>query len=61
MAWSRAHYDDLRQEIRPGDLIAIGGKGGFAGVIKWATELLDRRINPVRAFFGIKTRRREVP
>ena len=37
MVWSRANYDDVRQEIRPGDVIAFGGKGGFAGVIKWAT------------------------
>jgi hypothetical protein len=37
MTWSRANYDDVRQEIRPGDVIAFGGRGGFAGVIKWAT------------------------
>ena len=37
MPWARARYDDVRQEIRPGDVIAFGGKGGFAGVIKWAT------------------------
>jgi hypothetical protein len=23
--------------MRPGDVITFGGKGGFAGVIKWAT------------------------
>jgi hypothetical protein len=37
MVWSRATYDEIKQEIRPGDVIAFGGKGGFAGVIKWAT------------------------
>lgn len=37
MTWSRATYDEIRHEIRPGDVIAFGGKGGFAGVIKWAT------------------------
>ena len=37
MPWARARYDDIKQEIRPGDVIAFGGKGGFAGVIKWAT------------------------
>ena len=37
MVWSRATYDEVKQEIRPGDVIAFGGKGGFAGVIKWAT------------------------
>ena len=37
MSWSRATYDKIKQEIRAGDVIAFGGKGGFAGVIKWAT------------------------
>jgi hypothetical protein len=37
MAWSWATYDEIKHEIRPGDVIAFGGKGGFAGVIKWAT------------------------
>jgi hypothetical protein len=37
MVWSRATYEEIKQEIRPGDVIAFGGKGGFAGVIKWAT------------------------
>ena len=37
MTWSRATYDEIHREIRPGDVIAFGGKGGFAGVIKWAT------------------------
>ncbi|MFC2046029.1 hypothetical protein ACFLTC_00715 [Chloroflexota bacterium] len=37
MPWARARYDDVRPEIKPGDVIAFGGKGGFTGVIKWAT------------------------
>jgi hypothetical protein len=37
MPWARAEYGDVRQQIKPGDVIAFGGKGGFAGVIKWAT------------------------
>ena len=37
MAWSWATYEEIKREIRPGDVIAFGGKGGFAGVIKWAT------------------------
>jgi hypothetical protein len=37
MPWARARLADVRQEIKPGDVIAFGGKGGFAGVIKWAT------------------------
>jgi hypothetical protein len=37
MVWSGATYDEVKQEIRPGDVIAFGGRGGFAGVIKWAT------------------------
>jgi cell wall-associated NlpC family hydrolase len=37
MTWTRARFDDIWQEIQPGDVIAFGGTGGFAGVIKWAT------------------------
>ena len=37
MSWSRATYGEIKREIEPGDVIAFGGKGGFAGVIKWAT------------------------
>jgi hypothetical protein len=37
MVWSRSSYDEIKREILPGDVIAFGGKGGFAGVIKWAT------------------------
>ena len=37
MSWSRATHGEIKREIKPGDVIAFGGKGGFAGVIKWAT------------------------
>jgi hypothetical protein len=37
MTWSRADFYAVQQEVQPGDVIAFGGKGGFAGVIKWAT------------------------
>lgn len=37
MTWAKASYDDVQHEMRPGDVIAFGGRGGFAGVIKWAT------------------------
>lgn len=37
MAWTKADYDSVQQEMQPGDVIAFGGIGGFAGVIKWAT------------------------
>jgi hypothetical protein len=37
MPWARARYDDVTQEMMPGDVIAFGGKGTFSGVIKWAT------------------------
>jgi hypothetical protein len=37
MPWARARFADVREEIKPGDVIAFGGKGGLARVIKWAT------------------------
>ncbi len=37
MTWSRARYEDVWQQMQPGDVIAFGGRGGFAGIIKWAT------------------------
>jgi len=37
MPWVGASHDIVKHEIKPGDVIAFGGKGGFAGVIKWAT------------------------
>jgi hypothetical protein len=37
MTWARAEFDDVQHEIQPGDVIAFGGHGGFADVIKWAT------------------------
>jgi hypothetical protein len=35
MAWVRAKYENVREEIKPGDVIAFGGKRGFFGHIKW--------------------------
>ena len=37
MTWAMVSYDDVQHEMRPGDVIALGERGGFAGVIKWAT------------------------
>ena len=31
------HYDDIRDIILPGDVLAFSGKGKFSDLIKWAT------------------------
>ena len=31
-------YDEVRNKMRPGDVIAFGGKGHFSEIIKWATR-----------------------
>jgi len=31
-------YDEVRDKMRPGDVIAFGGKGHFSEIIKWATR-----------------------
>jgi len=38
MGWKRAKYDDVRSKMKPGDVIAFGGKGNFSELIKWATR-----------------------
>ena len=37
MAMERKVYGDVRPLMKPGDVIAFGGKGHFSQVIKWAT------------------------
>jgi len=37
MTWARAKYEDVRIDLKPGDVIAFGGHGGFSGIIKWWT------------------------
>ena len=31
-------YWQIRKEVKPGDIIAFGGKGNFSELIKWATR-----------------------
>lgn len=31
-------YEEVRDEMQPGDIIAFGGKGHFSDIIKWATR-----------------------
>jgi hypothetical protein len=34
----RKDYWQIRKEVKPGDIIAFGGKGNFSELIKWATR-----------------------
>ncbi len=38
MAWKKATYTDVRPKMKPGDIIAFGGKGNFSEIIKMATR-----------------------
>ncbi len=38
MAWKKATYSQERSKMKPGDVIAFGGKGNFSEIIKWATR-----------------------
>ena len=38
MAWRRAEYKIVRKQMKPGDVIAFGGKGHFSEIIKWTTR-----------------------
>jgi hypothetical protein len=38
MAISTLSYDDARPRMKPGDVIAFGGKGNFSEIIKFATR-----------------------
>ena len=38
MARKKESYSNVRQHMRPGDVIAFGGKGNFSQIIKWATR-----------------------
>lgn len=37
MGWNQADYEDVRDRMRPGDVIAFSGKGDLSEIIKWAT------------------------
>jgi len=38
MSWQKANYTQIRSKMKPGDVIAFGGKGHFSEIIKWATR-----------------------
>jgi hypothetical protein len=38
MGWQKASYAQVRKKMKPGDVIAFGGKGNFSEIIKWATR-----------------------
>lgn len=37
MSWKSAEYETVRDQMKPGDIIAFSGKGQFSEIIKWAT------------------------
>ena len=38
MGLKQAWYDEVRNMMRPGDIIAFSGKGDFSELIKWFTR-----------------------
>jgi hypothetical protein len=38
MAVKYETYENVREKMQPGDVIAFSGKGGFSEIIKWATR-----------------------
>lgn len=38
MALKSAQYKEVRGWMKPGDIVAFGGKGNFSEIIKWATR-----------------------
>jgi len=38
MARKKSEYKSIRKKMKPGDVIAFGGKGNFSEIIKWATR-----------------------
>lgn len=64
MAMKRTDYKLARSKMKPGDVIAFGGKGDFSQIIKWATRaavshvgvILQSRLliggNPANGFFN---------
>ena len=38
MSWKSAQYQTIRDQMKPGDIIAFSGKGQFSEIIKWATS-----------------------
>ncbi|MCP5517608.1 MAG: hypothetical protein H7A45_10170 [Verrucomicrobiales bacterium] len=38
MSWKSAQYQTVRNDMKPGDIIAFSGKGQFSEIIKWATS-----------------------
>lgn len=38
MTWNRMSYEEARQKMQPGDVIAFSGKGQFSEIIKWVTR-----------------------
>ena len=43
----RTDYPSIRKAMRPGDVIAFGGKGHFSEVIKWATRAATSHVGIV--------------
>lgn len=38
MGWKTDSYKNVREKMRPGDVIAFSGKGDFSEIIKWVTR-----------------------
>lgn len=38
MTLKSMQYKEVRKEMKPGDVVAFGGKGNFSEIIKWATR-----------------------
>ena len=38
MSWYQGNYYEVRDLMKPGDIVAFGGKGSFSQIIKWVTK-----------------------
>ncbi len=44
MSLISAQYKEVRKEMKPGDVVAFGGKGDFSQIIKWATRSVTSHV-----------------
>ena len=38
MSLKSKQYKEVRNQMKPGDIVAFSGKGNFSEIIKWATR-----------------------
>jgi len=56
MQLKRKDYWQIRKEVKPGDIIAFGGKGNFSELIKWATRATVSHVGII-----MQTQLRDMP